>query len=260
MEWYYAEADRKMGPVGEDELKRLLAEGMVGGGTMVWRQGMSAWAELGTVLPDLASSAPAAPGAATAGITCSQCGRRFPPGEVIKLSGTWVCAACKPIFVQRLKEGAALPGIAQYAGFWIRFAAKIIDGMILAVPNFVVMALTAILTGTVMKAAGMADAVTAVVAVLVNWTFQLGLPVVYNTFFVGRFAATPGKMACGLQVILPGGGKVSYARAFGRCFAEWVSGFTLGIGYIIAGFDREKRALHDHICGTRVAKKQRAAG
>ena len=26
----------------------------------------------------------------------------------------------------------------------------------------------------------------------------------------------------------------------------------LWIGFIIAGFDSEKRALHDHICGTRV--------
>jgi len=26
----------------------------------------------------------------------------------------------------------------------------------------------------------------------------------------------------------------------------------LEIGYIIAGFDREERAVHDHICGTRV--------
>jgi hypothetical protein len=35
-------------------------------------------------------------------------------------------------------------------------------------------------------------------------------------------------------------------------FAELVNQFTCAIGYIIAGFDSEKRALHDHICSTRV--------
>lgn len=258
MQWYYVEGDRKVGPVHEDDLRKLVAEGKVGATTLVWREGMSAWAELRTAFPDYAS-AHSGPGAAAAGVTCSQCGRQFPPGDMIQLGGTWVCAACKPIFVQRLKEGAPLPGVARYAGFWIRFAAKIVDGLILAVPNFIVIALTGLLTGALAKTAGLPDTAAAIIAIVVNWTFQLFLPVAYNTFFVGKFAATPGKMACGLQVALPDGGKVSYARAFGRCFAEWVSGFTLGIGYVIAAFDREKRALHDHICGTRVVKKQPAS-
>jgi uncharacterized RDD family membrane protein YckC len=51
------------------------------------------------------------------------------------------------------------------------------------------------------------------------------------------------------------GGKVSYGRAVGRHFAKYLSSFTLGIGYIMAGIDDEKRALHDRICNTRVIKK-----
>jgi uncharacterized RDD family membrane protein YckC len=38
----------------------------------------------------------------------------------------------------------------------------------------------------------------------------------------------------------------------GRFFAKILSAMMLWIGFIIAAFDREKRALHDHICGTRV--------
>jgi uncharacterized RDD family membrane protein YckC len=34
-----------------------------------------------------------------------------------------------------------------------------------------------------------------------------------------------------------------------------LSGFTFYIGFIIAAFDPEKRALHDHICGTRVIRR-----
>jgi uncharacterized RDD family membrane protein YckC len=43
-------------------------------------------------------------------------------------------------------------------------------------------------------------------------------------------------------------------RAFGRYFAKMLSWFTLAIGFIIAGFDVEKRALHDYICSTRVIR------
>jgi uncharacterized RDD family membrane protein YckC len=71
---------------------------------------------------------------------------------------------------------------------------------------------------------------------------------------VGKFAATPGKMACKLKVVLPEGDRVSYARAIGRHFAKYISGLILGIGYIMAGFDEQKRALHDRICDTRVIK------
>ena len=51
------------------------------------------------------------------------------------------------------------------------------------------------------------------------------------------------------------GSKISYQRAFGRAWADILSGMICYIGYIIAGFDKEKRALHDHICQTRVIYK-----
>jgi uncharacterized RDD family membrane protein YckC len=59
-------------------------------------------------------------------------------------------------------------------------------------------------------------------------------------------------MALSLKVVRADGSKVSYMRAFGRAAAEIVSGILLLIGYIIAGFDDEKRALHDRMCDTRV--------
>jgi uncharacterized RDD family membrane protein YckC len=65
---------------------------------------------------------------------------------------------------------------------------------------------------------------------------------------IGRYAATLGKMACGLRVVMSDGGKVTYGRSLGRHFAKLLSGF-------MAGFDDEKRALHDRICDTRVIKK-----
>ena len=62
-------------------------------------------------------------------------------------------------------------------------------------------------------------------------------------------------MACGLRVLTAEGGKLTYGRATGRAFAEILSGMICYIGYIIVGFDDQKRALHDHICSTRVIYK-----
>jgi uncharacterized RDD family membrane protein YckC len=85
----------------------------------------------------------------------------------------------------------------------------------------------------------------------------MGIAVAYYTFFVGKFGATPGKMATSLLIVNADGSKVSYAKALGRYFAtEFISGcFTLGIGYLMVAWDPEKRALHDRICGTRVIRK-----
>jgi len=62
-------------------------------------------------------------------------------------------------------------------------------------------------------------------------------------------------MACKIRVVTADGGRVSYARSFGRYFAKLLSGFTCMIGYIIAFFDDQKRTLHDRICDTRVVLK-----
>jgi len=85
--------------------------------------------------------------------------------------------------------------------------------------------------------------------------FNLIVSAVYETWMIGRFGATAGKMACSLLVVNSDGTKLSYQRALGRHFAKYLSSFTLGIGYIMAGLDEEKRSLHDRVCDTRVIKK-----
>ena len=59
----------------------------------------------------------------------------------------------------------------------------------------------------------------------------------YQIFFLGKYGTTLGKMACGLRVVTAEGGKISYARATGRAFAELLSGIICDIGYLIVAFD-----------------------
>lgn len=188
---------------------------------------------------------------------CSQCGRFFPQDQVIAFEDKMICAACKPMFVQKLKEGVGPGALQRYGGFWIRFLAKFIDGVILGICQWAIMIpVSMLMVPSMMDAGNQALSPNFFMFMGVQVLLGISIPLFYNTIFIGRWGATLGKMACGLKVVNPEGGKITYMRAFGRFFAEWISMIILYVGYIMAGFDDEKRSLHDRICSTRVVKKR----
>ena len=104
--WYYAVGSERQGPVSDAELDELLRNGTINQATLVWRSGMGDWQPLSVAR----STIP--PGAASTfmGTKCGECGRNFPPTELVTISGAQVCAQCKPILLQRLAEGASVVG------------------------------------------------------------------------------------------------------------------------------------------------------
>jgi uncharacterized RDD family membrane protein YckC len=266
MSWYYAQSDKQVGPVTQAEFDALVQSGGITATTLVWREGMANWQPYQQVRPGALEAVPAAPapmassGASGAinDVMCAECRQSFSRDNAINYGTVWVCASCKPLFVQKLKEGAVTAQTAgamlQYAGFWIRFAAKFIDGLIggivVGIPTMLVMIWVG--GGLVRNAPpGAGQILVQVLLQLFSLVFTVG----YNTFFVGKYGATPGKMAVGVKVVAPDGAPIPFMRAFGRAWADYLSGFTCMIGYLIAAFDNEKRALHDHICSTRVVYK-----
>jgi uncharacterized RDD family membrane protein YckC len=261
MDWYYAESGRQVGPIKEEALEELARSGVVKPETLVWQQGMSNWQAYRAVRPMGASPAayalPVAAGAPEpASRFCSECGLRFPHSELVPFGSSLVCAGCKETFTHKLREGVAPTGAVRYGGFWIRFVAILIDGAILFTVSMLLNVIGALFF---VKGAG-ARAPAAMVAYsgallayqgimfLVNVTLGLS----YTVFFLTRYGATPGKMVLRLKVITTRGGPISAPLAVGRFFANYVSALTLGIGYIMAGIDEQKRALHDRVCDTRV--------
>lgn len=95
MDWYYAINDQRMGPVSEGEFLHLIASGEVRPETLVWREGMAAWQPCREVQP--AALGPVA--------VCSDCGAILPENELVTIDDRRVCAACKPAFLQRMREG-----------------------------------------------------------------------------------------------------------------------------------------------------------
>jgi uncharacterized RDD family membrane protein YckC len=56
---------------------------------------------------------------------------------LVQIAGVWVCADCKPAFLSRVMASGAAgasPLALRYGGFWIRFCARFIDGLIFMVP------------------------------------------------------------------------------------------------------------------------------
>jgi uncharacterized RDD family membrane protein YckC len=237
--WYYADDSDRKGPFDEAAFAELVKSGQVTPETLVWRDGFSEWKPYRAVTLVPATSTEEGDAA------CAECGRTFPKNEMVQYENSWICPTCKPIFFQRVREGVATKGDLTYAGFWIRFAAKIVDGIILQVVGLGVrFVMTLMLSPTEQAGAFLG----------VTWVLSTLIAASYSTYFVGKFGATPGKMACRIKIIMADEGQVTYLRALGRHFAEILSSITLGIGYIMAAFDEEKRSLHDRICDTRVIR------
>src|SRR5882762_8873530 len=136
-----------------------------------------------------------------------------------------------------------------YAGFWRRFAARLLDGMVIGCVGFVVAVVPATMMVFGANDAAIASWVLyAILFLLLGW--------LYNAWMESSaWQATLGKRALGVYVTDAAGKRISFARATGRTLAKLVNGMTLGIGWLMAAFTEQKRGLHDYIAGTLVLRR-----
>ncbi len=272
MNWFYAQNGQQAGPVADEELAHLVQSGIITPGTLVWHSGLASWqpyAAVSATLPAPTGSAVAvgggaAPAAGGGQAVCSQCGGVFPADEVVRVGDHDVCARCKPVLLQKLQQGVTNAGVfgvqgTRFAGFWIRFAAAILDGLIKwPVSLLLNLAFTFVLKGMNIAAFDPQHPRfdRDILAVFGGYYLLiLVLTAAYNGFCLSRFGGMPGMLICGLRAIRPDGQRISFLRGMARYFAAILSSMILGIGYLFIAFDEQKRALHDYICDTRVVYK-----
>lgn len=179
---------------------------------------------------------------------CGVCGTSVASNLTTPLGGRIVCVNCKPR-VAREMAGAPATLRFRYAGFWIRFAASLIDGIVLGGVIFAIM--FAVMLPILMNR-GPEPGIG--FQLLMNVVIY-GLQGLYYVLMHGLYGASLGKMAVGIKVIRPDGSPIGVPLAIGRYFAWILSGCIVYIGFIMAAFDEEKRSLHDRICDTRVVYK-----
>lgn len=157
----------------------------------------------------------------------------------------------------KLDQGTiAHPGIitaiaVNYAGFWKRFGAWVIDTILLAVG----IQLIAYIVGLAMDVDSSSTdidwtymTVSQIIGIIVGWLYFALMESSSNQ-------ATLGKMVLKIIVTDEAGNRISFARATGRSFAKYISSLILLIGYFMIGFTKKKQGLHDIIAKTLVVVK-----
>ncbi len=138
----------------------------------------------------------------------------------------------------------------RYAGFWLRFAAYLIDFVLIYIVEGV------LAVGVVMMGPHELN-VVAILYGLVNFALvSAALAWAYFALFESSpMQATVGKYALGLYVSDLSGDPIGFWRATARYWLKMFSSLTLMVGWIIAAFTPQKQALHDLLAGTLVLRR-----
>ena len=125
-----------------------------------------------------------------------------------------------------------------YAGFWIRFVAALLDSVIIVALSVIVATVFAVIK-------------LAVVGSLA----QLVLAIGYYVWFQSRTGQTMGKKVMKIKVVNTAGVTPSLGTfALREILGKLASGLILGIGYLMVAWDSKKQGLHDKIASTYVVR------
>lgn len=172
-------------------------------------------------------------------ITCPRCHQVSEPGSLF-------CFSCGlPLDEQAMPVRPRTTSDGQPAGFWIRFGAWLIDAVILATLQIVLIAVWPGLS-EYFTSDDFGHPVDLLVFIL---------DVLYFTLGVAIWSTTIGKRLLGMYVHRPDGARVGVGRALARYFAGILSFLIFFIGYLMVGLRSDKRGLHDLICDTIVVRK-----
>jgi uncharacterized RDD family membrane protein YckC len=139
----------------------------------------------------------------------------------------------------------AASGAVHPAGFWIRLVAFAIDLVVIAIAQLLLQVIAAARLGD--RALGAVGFFTFVFAVA------------YPTVLHAIAGQTVGKLVTRVRVVALDGGALPLGASFLRALVFWAVLFlTLGIGQIIAGLRKDKRAFHDLLAGSRAERLPRA--
>jgi uncharacterized RDD family membrane protein YckC len=134
----------------------------------------------------------------------------------------------------------------EYAGFWIRFGAMLIDLVVMIILLYIP------LTMIYGEEYWIGEQF-----IYGFWDVILGyiVPIVVTIWFWLRYSGTPGKMATKLRIVdAATGNKMTTGQAIGRYFAYTIAILPLCLGLIWVGIDKKKQGWHDKLAGTVVIR------
>ena len=172
-------------------------------------------------------------------VNCNRCGAQ-------NSESAEHCVQCGQSLTAPPVIAAAAPaaGPSVFASFWRRVGATLIDVVILIVGIILLSMLLGMLTFLIPSPlVFILFALLWPAAIVAGWLYAA-------LFESGAMQATPGKKVVGLKVTDLKGNRISFGRATGRHFSEWITGMTFLVGYVMVAFTQKRQTLHDMIAET----------
>lgn len=254
--WFYTDVKAtQQGPVDEATLLELNRRGEVKARSLVWREGMETWVSFLSVAAKLFEAEnrgePVEVG------VCAHSGRVYPVREMIPYGEALIGPDYKDEFLQLMMEGAAvdIPDAtsqgAEYVGFWWRALSSLLDYMIKMIPSglcmipYYAVAVVGGASGGASDDTGLEGLTGFTAMMMIAYGFGmlgvLAVSIFYETWMVGKYQATLGKIIIGAKVVNPDGSRLTYKRAFIRWLAKkplnylivWIPS-AVGFGLMVA--------------------------
>ena len=234
--WYYVDKQRqRQGPLSAQALIEAYERAELDGTSLIWREGLAQWQPLSQLAAEL--GLPTAPNDV---------------GGVPPAPPQTTPAASAPMAAD------AGPATIVYAGFLRRWAALILDNLILGFGFYAVLIIVFMLIGLVGGFTTDTDeppvwvGAVCLVLVLLYYVAAAGYYALQES---GPHQATLGKRALGIKVTDLAGQRLSFSQALGRWAAAAISYLSFYIGFLMAAFTERKQALHDLIAGSLVVDR-----
>jgi uncharacterized RDD family membrane protein YckC len=180
---------------------------------------------------------------------CHRCGK-------ILYEGTLSCPVCgldlagsRTAGRDAVRPDACSCPTTEYAGFWRRAAALLIDKLLLGAVNLFLCIIFLLAAGRGPDGENLRAIfpASAIFGFLLQWLY-------FTLTESSAMRATLGKAVIGITVTDHEGQRISWLRANGRYWSKILSSIPFWFGYLMAGFTRRKQALHDFIAGTLVVR------
>lgn len=155
-------------------------------------------------------------------------------------------AAATPAIGAPTPAGAQSPAAVRYGGFWRRFCAFWIDGILLWLAG----SLLQVGMGVDLFERDFTDprmVFSSFLSMLMGWLYCA-------LFESSARQATLGQMVIGIKVTDLQLRRVSFARATGRHFGQILSAVILLMGFVMIAFTEKKQGLHDMLAGCLVIR------
>jgi uncharacterized RDD family membrane protein YckC len=200
-------------------------------------------------------------------VFCSKCGAAMADGAAFcsNCGQSFSVTARVPVPAMNVPAYAGVPAAAavsrvEYAGFWVRFLAYIIDSVVMSLGLICVLIPLFFLTGfgaLLSRIHPEEELGDAGILVILGFIFLAAMAsLVVTWLYHALMESSEWQATVGLVVTDMAGRRVSFGRATGRHFGKIITNMVPAfIGYIMAAFTERKQALHDMIAGCLILRR-----